>query len=425
MLMWNDDASNAGHGHFGREPSTPRATSSTLRRRHRSFAAFLLTLSWLAPTMAEAQSDSFDVTVNPDLTDSQRQVSAQGSAGLAAATMQLRSLEFLTDSLRRSERERRRQGEELEGNARSKGLQSPIAGLAASWLSVGAALGAADAETGAEFDRFNVFSNLDYRFGDREQTANAPGNDLSMLGITVGADYRLNPDLVIGATLGYVANDTEFTTGNGRLKLDSYSLSGLMAWYVWRNLYIDGLARMAIDDFDARRRLAGGGTATGQTDGFEYSLSASSGYEFYHGALNYGPLVRVTYTNISIDGYRERGGTNSLGYEDQDIESLRTAVGGDAAYVINTGFGVVVPQAAVEWVHEFEDDPRLIVAQPATGGARFGIPTDPRDSDFYRVALGVTGVLTRGRNIFFRYEADLSRANQDNHTVTLGARLEL
>ncbi|MDT0618801.1 autotransporter outer membrane beta-barrel domain-containing protein [Salinisphaera sp. P385] len=436
MLVRNEDASDGVRNHAELEPPTTRTASS--RMRHRPVAILLLALPWFAPISADAQSsDSFDVSVVPEsaqpppqqgLSQSQRQVTAQGSAALASSTLQLRSLKLLSESLRREQRRQRLEDEEDSETSAGNSLPlSPAAGLGAAWLSGSAVAGSTlDAETGAEFDRFNVFGSADYRASEQDRTVNAPANESDMLGLVLGADYRVNPDLVLGATVGYVANETDFTSGNfGQLEHYNYSISALASWYVWQNLYVDAVGRIAALEFDAIRQVAGGGIALGDTTGFEYAISTSSGYEFHRGPLSFGPQVRVTYIDLFLDGYMEAGGGNPLRYGNQDVESLRTAVGGNATYAINTGFGVVVPQAAVEWVHEFDDDPRLVTAQSIASGAFLTVPVDARDSDFYRISVGASAVLTHGRNLFFRYEADLSRENRENHTITLGARLEL
>ncbi|MDN5862943.1 MAG: autotransporter outer membrane beta-barrel domain-containing protein, partial [Salinisphaera sp.] len=52
-------------------------------------------------------------------------------------------------------------------------------------------------------------------------------------GITVGADYRLNQNLVLGTALNYIAYKSEFATFAGEADQTGYSLSGLPPARAW------------------------------------------------------------------------------------------------------------------------------------------------------------------------------------------------
>lgn len=373
-----------------------------------------------------AQSDTFDVTVEP--TDSASLVTVLGNSTLGSSALLLRSLDRLTDGLYDLRQREEKEDEDEDEEEDSAGLGTPyllVATGPTSWLAVGAAAGAIgpEDEIGSDFARLSGFSTLDYRFGEFDGDSTTSAYDIDMYSVTVGVDYRLNADLVAGVALNYVSNDNDFTAFAGKSEQSGYSLAGFASWYPWQALYLDTVARVATNDYDIIRQTPTG-TALGETDGSEYALSLYSGYQFNSGALAFGPLAGVTYTNIAIDGYTESGAPDALAYKDQDLESVVTALGANGTYAIKTGFGVLVPQASAKWIHEFEDDPRLIVARPAAGGAPFGIPVEGRDSDYCRLAIGGTAILAHGRILFLWYETDLSRGPLHQHTITAGARME-
>ena len=58
------------------------------------------------------------------------------------------------------------------------------------------------------------------------------------------------------------------------------------------------------------------------------------------------------------------------------------------------------------------------------GNNAFEIPTDRPDRDFFRLGLGLTATLARGRALYVLYETDLEREDLDLYRLTGGLRLE-
>lgn len=384
-------------------------------------AALLFVSACLLPFRANAEicyNSSTESRLPPPCTPSQREAVIQGTATIAASTMQLRALQQVTSAL----------GEGRDYRDITNSESSRVSSFALQLASLSFA-GTSDSEMDVAFGRWNTFTNLKYSFGDHDRTFNTPAYDVDTTSFLAGADYRLNPDLVIGFALGYLKNDNDFSSGQGQMELKGYSLSGFGSWYVLPAWYIDGIVRMGWNEYDIRRHLASGGTATGDTEGTDLSLSIGSGYEFNIGALSIGPRIRFRYTKASIDGYVEHGEDDLLAYGDQDIESLTANLGVEATYAVNTDFGVILPQFNLEWVHEFKDDPSPIssvIRASATNEERhFLIPVDRRDDSFFRGSLGATAILPGGKIMYLLYETTFSRDNRDRHAITAGVRIEL
>jgi outer membrane autotransporter protein len=92
---------------------------------------------------------------------------------------------------------------------------------------------------------------------------------------------------------------------------------------------------------------------------------------------------------------------------------------------ISTGFGVVVPQAIAEYVHEFLDDQRSVgfrlVQEPFQ--ARFLYQTDPPDRDYFNLGVGVAMVLPNGLQPYLNFRELVGYDDRSSHTVTLGLRV--
>jgi outer membrane autotransporter protein len=214
--------------------------------------------------------------------------------------------------------------------------------------------------------------------------------------------------------------------------------------YYVSNFYVDGIVTFGWSDVDIDRTIrytiaavdgttSVSQTARGDTDTKQYSLGFGVGYDFNAGGWTLSPLVRVNYIRLDIDGYEETiDNTNAgfgwaLAFDDQDVESLTSVVGGQISYAISTAFGVLLPQVRGEWEHEFKDDRRTLTARfvhdPA--GADILFSTDAPDRDFFNIGAGLSAVFRGGVSAFAYYETVLGLEDVTRHAVTVGVRKEL
>lgn len=365
-----------------------------------------------APVLAQNNSTTFNVTVT---SPSQQQVTTLATAAVSTAIMQLRSLLRYNRYTRQAERW------DVEANELAA-IGAPGFGAAI----LGAAVVSSD--LAADFGRWNGFFSVDYRFGEHERTAAVPGYDFKRAGLLAGVDYRVNPDLVLGASLGYQSYENNFTTSTGNAEMDGWNVSGFGSWYPVKSWYIDGVVRLGFSDYETQRAVnpstGPSGTATGETEGQEYSAAVGTGYVFNHNAWTVTPTLRLNYSRASIDGYTEQSSVpGALSYGELEIKSFTSNLGANATYAISTRMGVLLPQVTFEWVHQFNDDPDGITANSGNAGT-FNIPVGTRDEDFYRAAIGTTAILPRGQILYAYYETALSLQDRDIHTLTLGVRVE-
>jgi outer membrane autotransporter protein len=285
--------------------------------------------------------------------------------------------------------------------------------------------------------RWGGFINGNISFGDKDDSDNETGFEFDSQGITIGADYRLSSQAVIGGAMGITRNKSEFNGNAGKMDMDGAHLTAYGTYYQNERFYLDGLIKIGSNNYDTRRRVSRTGDllqqAMGDTDGQEYSLSLSGGYKNNYGALSYGPYGRLSYTQAEIDAYTEsasdptvKGSGSVLSISDQDVDSLTAVVGGQLSYAISKPSGVYLPQARFEWEHQFSDDSRTLSAQFVhdPNSSVFGISTDNPDRDYFNLGLGMTMVIAGGKSGFVFYETRLDQENLTQHWIKGGFRIE-
>ena len=330
---------------------------------------------------------------------------------------------------------------------------TPPVTLVASLAQYAAAASPIPAAAPTPFSRLGFFANGTYTSGDKDTIQQVaedgvadiiePGFDFDGIGVTAGIEYRINNNFVLGLAFSYQATDADLDADAGSVDINSYSVSIYGIYYVSK-FYVDGIVTFGWSDVDLDRTIrytiaavdgttSVSQTARSDTDTKQYSLSFGVGYDFNAGGWTLSPLVRVNYIRLDIDGYQETIDNTNTGFgwalvfDDQEVESLTSVVGGQISYAISTAFGVLLPQVRGEWEHEFKDDRRTLTARfvhdPERAPIQFS--TDAPDRDFFNIGVGLSAVFRGGVSAFAYYETVLGLDDVTIHTVTVGVRKEL
>lgn len=277
--------------------------------------------------------------------------------------------------------------------------------------------------------KLGFFINGNGNFGDQIATRRSNGFDFDTQGVTIGSDYRLTDNFVMGSAFGYTATHTDMNNGTGNLEADTYSLSLFGGYFLPNSFYVDGLARVGWNNYDGQRNINAVGlpaSAMSNYSGNDYAVSLSAGFTHSMGALNLNPFVRYDYIHNDIDGYQEKGGpTFSNNIEEQHIDSMRSAIGAEINYVVSTPYGVLIPMMRAEWQHEFMNDSRLLTSfQSASPDLITQLYTNSPDRDFMNLGFGMSAQLPNGISGFFYYETMLANHLVTSHTFNAGVRIE-
>ncbi len=276
------------------------------------------------------------------------------------------------------------------------------------------------------------FVNGRLAVGEHEQTRTEPSYDVSTWGLTAGIDYKVRANGFIGVALGYLDSTADINSDRGELTATGYTASLYTAWQ-WQALWVDGALTYGQVDLESLRTLRlprafrGESTLTahGDTQADLVSSNIGLGYDFQAGRLGLTGFARGLWSETSIDGFSERGvGPFALVIGQQDVESLLTEAGLEAALPIHRRFGVLNPTLRLAYVHEFEDDERLV------GGAflfdenrnDFGIRFENPDRDYFNLGLGLQLTLRGSRLVYVALDTDLARDDWSHYTLTFGFR---
>jgi outer membrane autotransporter protein len=303
-----------------------------------------------------------------------------------------------------------------------------------------------DDEVGKDLERWGFFATGMITRGGFSADASRPGFDFHNASLTAGVDYRFNDAFVAGAALGYNQSNSSLGQNFGRVDVDSYSLNGYFTWYHNNDFYVEGSAVVDWLNYDLSRNIAyqiaslsGTGLTTvnqstsASPDGHQAALSLSIGKEFSHGAWTLSPYVRGVYTHLNLGAFSETvddpnspGAGLGTSVESRSLTSALAVLGGRFSYATSFDWGVLVPNATLEWNHEFKNDPQTIVTRFLADPTQTPIVvTDTaQDQNYFNVGIGLNAVLPKGRSGFVSWEHLVGFAGAHENRFSLGIRIE-
>lgn len=305
----------------------------------------------------------------------------------------------------------------------------------------------------ASFGPVSLFANVEFEWFDqtRPAFANERGFDGDRVRGTFGFDYRLQGNAVIGAMAHFEDYKSVFdaepagvgfvpfeNAGSARAKTWSMTVFGTVP--LSEQAWLDGAAGLGWGDNRFRRNAVFQPSTrdpartrpvrtAGKADGKQAFASLGIGYDASSGALSYGPYLRARYVRSTIDAYVEEdlsGTSLNMRIGKQKATSLTTVAGGRLSYAISTSWGVILPEARIEYEHEFKDDPRTLIASFANdpGNIPLSVTSDRPDRNYFNAGAGLVFVLPDGIMPFVNYEGLFGYRQFDRHRLTLGLRLE-
>lgn len=269
-------------------------------------------------------------------------------------------------------------------------------------------------------NRFDAWVSYDYGRNDFDGPFVAGDADVNT--IAAGGDIKLSDRLLIGGAVSYSNNDGDFGGGNGGYTLKEltgtvYAGYGTGPWYVGVTL---GAGDLDFSDVHRNIRLgAASRTESGETTGWHAMGSVLGGYWLTYGDWLHGPYARLSYQEIHVRGYSERGSdSTALSYGEQERKSFVTSLG----WQLSGRIANVRPFARVAWHYESEDDERFVSASSVTLGGGYSVQVIKPDRDYFQYLVGasadfggVTGYVTGS--------ATSGRSDGDGYGITVGVRV--
>jgi len=275
-----------------------------------------------------------------------------------------------------------------------------------------------------------VFVQGRFHGGDRDNTGAERGYRFATGGLTLGADYRLTDRLILGLAFGYDGASAVFSQDSGAMDTDSYHGSFYGSYYLPEDFYLDWIGNFTRHDYDMKRNIRYVGfssRARSNPEGNQYGFALSFGKDLALSEWNLNPYLRMEYSKLQIDAYREQGGGGlGLAFGSQDDHSLTTDLGAQFGRNFSLPWAILTPSIRFEWEHQYQNGSRDIkvrFADAASGTGGFSISNSVPDRDYFNLGGSLAATLPGGNAAFLRYETRLGQQAVSSHIVEAGVRI--
>jgi outer membrane autotransporter protein len=270
-------------------------------------------------------------------------------------------------------------------------------------------------------NRWGVFVSGLGEFTHVDSTGTARGFDLQTGGVTFGVDYRIGSNFAVGLMAGYAHTNADLAN-SGDIDVNSGKF-GLYATAFTGGFYLDTAVTGGVSGYDTRR-TALLGTASGSTNGGDLNVLVNGGYDWKKGGLSIGPTASFQYTYVSFDGFTESGSLAPLTFDDQHVDSIRTAFGMKASYDWKVGNVTIRPELRAAWQHEYGDSAYSIAARFANGaGGSFTVSSPKIGRDSLLLGAGFAVLWSDRFSTYVYYDGELGRTNYQSNNVSAGIRI--
>ncbi|MBS0548343.1 MAG: autotransporter domain-containing protein [Proteobacteria bacterium] len=238
-------------------------------------------------------------------------------------------------------------------------------------------------------------------------------------GGATGIDVHLNPNFLVGLTLGtassgYVLADTA-SSGTA-----SSVVFGVYSGYSNGPAYLDAALAYGYGSFTTQRFVSTGTMnerINGATDGSQYGGQLEGGWRFALGQSTLTPFAGLAVQALRQNGYTETSrdtvtgnpGILSLIVQPQTTVSVRSTLGGQFGTSFQANDDTTLsPRLRLGWAHEFNTERTSTAALNLLPGATFTVTGAPPAADALIIGLGLDIDLSKMIRVFAQFDGDFA-----------------
>jgi len=270
----------------------------------------------------------------------------------------------------------------------------------------------------------------------RNDTTFQEGFRSSILGFTVGGDYRFSKQVTAGMAFTYSNTNGDFRQG-GNFSNNGYELTLFSQYLPTERTFVQMTGGYGRHSYLVDRRnsltlsnIAVNGFSSSNSNADVLKLGVLAGYDIPVGMFTVGPRAGFNFSHTHILGYDEQGNTGmELRIGDQYVNSSQSVLGVQGQAAISTGLGVLVPQVNADYIHEFANSQRFLTAQYvqdfSAAPTRFRFQNDVPVRNYFNIGTGLLMVLPNGWQPFVNFRVMAGNQQFNNYAGTFGVRIEM
>jgi outer membrane lipase/esterase len=272
-------------------------------------------------------------------------------------------------------------------------------------------------------NRWSIYAEGNYASGTRDAQFYESRFDYSAGGGTVGVEYRISPDLLVGGAFAYSNPSVNLVTQQVHNDINSYQFGGYTS-YTGSNWFTDGLLAYGHHTYKIDRQGIID-VIHGSTNADTFTAAARGGYLFDMGWMRVGPIAGLNYTNVDVKGYTETGDVLiTMVVDGQKIDSLTGSIGAQFRYPFSFWARPYSSFINVTAEHDFIGSGRTITTtQVTTPLLPVLTPIDSQGRTYGKVAGGIATGITDNISAMVNAVTTFARAGGNDFGVNGGVKI--
>jgi len=270
-------------------------------------------------------------------------------------------------------------------------------------------------------DDWTTWSEGSVSFGKIGETNLSSAQDMTSLGISIGADKKVNENRLLGVVLRVGNNDVDVGTYGSAVDTDAISLSLYGSNGLNEDQFLDHVIGVSLLNSDIVRKNSGNtNTQTGDRDGKQIFSSLKFGREFEYNDMNITPTGRMDGSFTHLNAYTESG-NEAIKYNDQDIVSLMTSLGMMIDRDISLENSIVISRVNLEYGKDFASSSKVVTRYTSDNNTTYSYQTNKQDRDILTAGFGFDFTHIQGLTISADYQKQKIISEGSIDTLLLAA----
>ena len=270
-------------------------------------------------------------------------------------------------------------------------------------------------------DDWTTWSEGSVSFGKIGETYLSSAQDMTSLGISIGADKKVNENRLLGVVLRVGNNDVDVGTYGSAVDTDAISLSLYGSNGLNEDQFLDHVIGVSLLNSDIVRKNSGNtNTQTGDRDGKQIFSSLKFGREFEYNDMNITPTGRMDGSFTHLNAYTESG-NEAIKYNDQDIVSLMTSLGMMIDRDISLENSIVISRVNLEYGKDFASSSKVVTRYTSDNNTTYSYQANKQDRDILTAGFGFDFTHIQGLTISADYQKQKIISEGSIDTLLLAA----
>ena len=250
-------------------------------------------------------------------------------------------------------------------------------------------------------------------------TLSSSTKNINSSAITIGADRKDSDERMYGVALRFGDDDIDFGNVKNSLDMNAVSLTLYESRLLGDDKFIDSLIGIGSFKTDIINAV-GFGSTEGKRDGKQIFTSFKIRQTYEKNSINFTPNIKIDlgYTNLS--GYEENGSAN-LKFDDQDIGTIITSLGGVIDSTSNLKNGTFQPYFEYDYFADISPSSEQKISYRSDTSSTYTLTRINSSTHNFKGKIGFDYLTNEGWNITSNYQRTQSKGGGYSDSLFFGA----